>query len=405
MARRMRDRTRTAKATRVVEDLEAVIDSAASRIMLSNVTASWPIEPRHPEFRMSSMPICPILFPMERTHTKVSFRDSWYFSHGHTEHHLQQMAVANSVNQSMAFGDWECSRCKKLAKWQFKPSKPCSSCAKTKATIPAYWRYKELEVEVENVKGHIDMLLAVPDPKHDRHHPLNGGPEGYRFILLDWKSASLKSKLLKRMEAEEDKKKSKKNKKNNRKALMTGGSWSSSVSAEDNKASNANSEYPLPGNAVQVSGYVAALRLIYKLNVIGWSLSYTDRGGPATSRDDFHLSNRAWSEKDDIVWKKRFRDLNAAVPASRAIQAALRDGKAPKKRHVEVVVAKRPCRSISDFEGYMKAKFYYEDSQRCSNLDGPEGCACGSDAKVEEGLMASYRKMASTSAEALLDAD
>ena len=75
--------------------------------------------------------------------------------------------------------DWECKDCKHLHKFCVAPTK-CSKCRSKNI------RYRELTVEDGNVLGHVDTVIRIKVKKS------KGYPEGFAYLVLDYKTSSVK---------------------------------------------------------------------------------------------------------------------------------------------------------------------------------------------------------------------
>jgi hypothetical protein len=312
-------------ALRKTEDLILDVVEGSLRAL---ATASWiDLEPRRPEFRISSFPVCGLLFAMDPGNPVSYYVSDFYFRHGTTEHELIQRAMPNSVAKHLVWGHWKCGACDSdgrnvIHKFCTKPRKKCS-CGHRR------WLYEEVTVEYHGLKGHVDMILQVPmtqtEKPSKRPTTFKLGKAGYQYIVCDFKTTNLPS------------------------------------GKQDGRAF---SKYPVPTNVIQIGCYCAILTHM-GLNVVGNALAYCDRSGPVRSTRNYHTVVKAWAKQDTDAYLARiYKAILARKPMLKARDAA-RDGKPLKTETVAALVKHRPCRTVEDHNEWSKAQFHYEDTSEC----------------------------------------
>lgn len=302
------------------EDPLSVIETDVADSLLSLQNYTFSAEKRAREFRTSSLPFCPLLDFIKDPNIE-SYKKSHYTSTGTAIHEtIQSWSAIHPTVRKKMWGNWKCTGCRRVVEHQFVPSKICE-CEYTVSTTdfhrgwPKHWTYEEVDYNYHGLTGHIDMI-RFPTPTF--------------AYVKDYKTTELEIK---------------RNRYN----------W------KQDKVSN-------PAYVVQIRTYCTVLDLKYGLPIKGWTLSNVERGRPITSLKDFHPQLAVWSRKHSLRWDKY---LKSSIENNKLLgkleDQIEKENPKKAKRVLKEVIENRPCKSQSDYDTYMKYKFYGDTS--CNHCD------------------------------------
>lgn len=264
---------------------------------------------RKPEFRMSSLPYCPLRFlEKERSPHEEKYTSDFYFETGTAHHNLWQkwLAISRPLQPHM-WGDWRCRKCGHAGpRRSCHPTRGCRRCGGND------WGYVEIELNWDGLTGHVDTILRLRNKGKKGKHK-------HCYVVVDYKSSFM-------------------------------------------DVSTDRSKYPLPVNLEQIQGYCAALKESMGVNVEGWILAYIDRRRPLTSASALCIRTGVWTpahHKAKLASVARAKKAHASVLAYEA---------RPTPSGLKRVIACRPCTTRAEFTTRMEAAFTFEDSKKCPHL-------------------------------------
>lgn len=289
------------------------------------------------EFRVSSMPYCPVLDFLtvidpntphglqniesgDEPSVVADFSSDFYFSLGHGVHKvLQDWASRNPTLRGLVYGNWACvlSNCPQAKfnqlgerihhrlSMQYYPTDRCAGCTnKECGVLPRQWEYVEISFSFGDpvLSGHMDLLSFNPITSRFR----------------GWEAKSTNSQLWRRNSTE--------------------------------------AFFPSPAHIIQIEDYCTLLHLIYGIDVEAYTIVYLgrERAGMVKSfTRTFELPMR------DV----RQKQLEQAVKGRKAVVALLKSGKVTEARQwAEKVLATKPCVTRSEYSSYMHAAFFGTDA-------------------------------------------
>ncbi len=120
--------------------------------------------PRKPQFRVSSLPFCPILYAhgqFKAEPRRMTYKDQFYFDIGHALHRLWQRSMVQSpIYGERVYGRWKCARCQKPYSENLACFRPAST---PRCCNWSYWEYEELELEWGGLSGHPDLFVRYDE--------------------------------------------------------------------------------------------------------------------------------------------------------------------------------------------------------------------------------------------------
>lgn len=261
--------------------------------VLKEIFSSKRDVPVRNEFRISSMPLCSILYSLKSNLNteETRFQDHFYFSLGHNIHEAVQM-FASQTKDSKAWGNWKCYNCKTTYQHGFKP-KECVGCSSKDDMY-----YEEITLKYKSLTGHVDMINYSE----------------YGWSVFDYKTCSI--------------------------------DYITNIEK--------TVKLPHPKNVHQIETYCVLLWLIHKIWPSYYVLSYISRDQNQGSFVD-QTWNVNWLFKNCVVkWTKEkyFKRLNFINRALLSHNHYLNWIKTGSKYSLESMLDHRPCQSQKDYVSY-----------------------------------------------------
>jgi hypothetical protein len=294
--------------------------------------------PRKPEFRVSSLPYCPILESDKHfypTQDSMNYGFSFYVNIGTAVHSvLQQFLPASSKFGEHVFGSWHCANCSQTKIHTFRP--PNGSCTNN---LPHLWIYDEIEFKYKGLSGHLDMLSI--DPTKTKFG-------ASKKILKPWWVA-----------------------------------WEFKTTGSGSIKSGYN--LPVAKHPFQIRTYCYLLRVLYNIKVKQFVIVYISRDRPEyenTKRYSYAYTDEMYAQdkqriERDIIGNELLLKL---VKTRKKLNAV---------KLVKQIVAKRPCTSKREYFRNMKPSFYGKEN--CTYFDSGQ-CAKSNGDTMEKVLLKSWKE-------------
>ena len=299
---------------------------------------------RKPEFRVSSLPYCPLLHALDKVKyddkikkdvfEEVKHTDAFYFDQGHALHSLWQRSSAYSVPTEL-IGDWQCNhllcektkdnkviqeRCNRHLTFRSAKEMQTATCPHGKKDCTASQIYSELEFEWFGLTAHSDGLFREKISK-----------KKYNFHLVDWKTTSL-------------------------------------FLFDNQKRAISMGYYPSKKYLEQLESYCVLLEVKYKIKISTYTIAYISRdrsehkkGKPALKLFSYKFTDaiRATRLKKMEMHRSRYRVF-------------LRTMKNPTKKTIKKLYESRPCHTQAKYANNMAFKFF----DKCEFAGGNPHISC-----------------------------
>jgi hypothetical protein len=285
----------------------------------------YPAPARPPQFRVSSLPFCPLLFALDsKKHNpdkpdEVEFKSGFYFKQGHALHSLWQETSSHMVPEEI-IGDWQCNhilkqedkgdkqtitRCNRLLPFCSAKEMLKVKCPHGKKDCEASQIYAELEFEWCGLAGHSDLLLR--EKKTGRYH------------VVDWKTTGLflfdKPKI----------------------AMNMG-------------------YYPSKKYIEQIETYCVLLEWKFKIKIHSYTIAYISRDraqhDPKNKKPALHLFSYQFTKP---VRTHRIAKMKVYRSRFKIVQRVLDK---PNKVGIKKLYESRPCHTMAQYTANMKHGFF-----------------------------------------------
>ena len=269
--------------------------------MLLDMSQQKIVRNKPKDFRVSGMPICAIRHLLF-SKSSESFSMDFHTSIGTAVHETTQKWLALGGYKGRIFACWKALETGEVIG-------PCF-----KDEIPKSWNnytvvYEEITINYKCHSGHIDLVVELL-PGH--------------FVVIDFKTTDL--------------------------------------SGKKRKYPNWRNYYPASRSSImQISTYATLLRVIYKLNIVAWSLVYVDRGKVITTKDDFYKVTVRWTPRKH---KNMLKHINKACENNKTLvrlNNIIANNNSYSEEAVKLLkqlVINRPCTDEESYEEYMHYAFY-----------------------------------------------
>jgi len=283
----------------IASKLEQLIDT----FMLSVGEAKKP-STRTPEFRISSMPYCPIRRLLFNKPGNDSFSMNFYTSIGTAVHEtIQSWATISEEAREKIFSCWKIKETGEVVG-------PCFYKDIPKKYSNYTIEYEEITIKYRGLSGHVDLVLEILPNK---------------YMLIDFKTTNL-----------------------TRNKLREPYTW--------------RNKYPASTSSIiQISSYSSLLTKEFGLNIIGWCLIYVDRGDVISHNDSYHKVMKPWNKKKTKKFmkyidqacdnNKRFIKLNKLLDKSDRYSSKA-------DSLLKEIVKNRPCVDETTYDEFMGKGFY-----------------------------------------------
>lgn len=287
---------------------------------------------RKPEFRVSSLPYCPILFLdslarfYEEAATK-SYSMRFYTEIGTAVHEAFQ-EFGKPVHPKTFFGNWKCTRVlsKKIKddacieKKCAKVEKKITSFDKLKVKCPHgykdckdYFEYEEILFLWNGLSGHLDCLAKI---------------EG-EWWILDWKTTGPKL-----------------------------------FDVKERAGAIKRGYYPSAKYIEQIESYAVLLKLLYDIDIKYYAITYVSRNAPSDPKWKREGHYNFIVKMNPKRFKRRLAKLKRQAKAHEILTKLLRK---TTDKNLDAICEIKPCHSSEDFEKEMKPAFFGKEV--CPYLD------------------------------------
>ena len=291
--------------------LEAIVKAVQSTKMPTT---------KRSEFRVSSLPFCPLLAIIEHKDTKQKYEDydsNFYFSIGHALHFLFQKFARDAKNVTL-IGDWKCHKVLSTKYESNPPSESATRCThkyelcsfkrvqknhtcphKLSSCTPSNFEYEEITLLYDGISGHIDLIFKIDGKYH----------------LVDIKTTS------------------------------------TYLFDYSNRALESNN-YPNIKYWHQIETYSILIEKLKGVKIESYSVLYVARDRTSSRRKGHMLFVRKLTDK---MRKSRMHLLNSQIQWNKKAQTFI---KSPAKSKLDKIWKDRPCQTKQDYMNIMDAKFY-----------------------------------------------
>lgn len=253
-----------------------------------------------PDFRVSSLPVCPLRTFLFNDKTD-SYSMDFYTSIGTAVHETAQKWLSVGNFQNEIFSCWKVKETGEILG-------PCFKNEIPKKYDNYTIEYEEITIQYNGLSGHVDLVLEMFPGQ---------------YMVVDFKTTDLSSK--KRLP-----------------------SW--------------QKFYPASRSSIiQISTYSTLLRKLFKLNIVGWCLVYVDRGKVITKPDDYHKVMRPWTkQKHRAMLEKLDRacENDALFRRFHRIMQKSEDFNPKAVKLLKKMVVNRPCVDEESYNGWIDYKFW-----------------------------------------------
>lgn len=250
--------------------------------------------PRRRSLRVSSMPYCSLLDAMlPREPEQMDFSGACYTTMGTYVHENIQFFMSLGDFGQDVWGRWECTRCKRVTDYGFRPEPCCDNPMK----------YVEVEFRLGPLSGHLDLLVCYRSRAQRR---------AYEAAL-------------------------KKNKK-----AMPEGRWV----AYEFKTTGAKPQQPKRQHQVQIRTYCEMLKKCFGIFVSAYTIVYIGRENLARTTFGPYDDKKTSATTREWMWR-----------SIKGFKAATKARNVPTLANYMEVAEHRPCRSEKDFDDYMSRKY------------------------------------------------
>lgn len=307
------------------------IDKWLAKIQMAEVPN---LSPRRPEFRVSSLPYCPILYLEsllgwhEGGSTKT-YQMRFYTDIGTAVHSAFQ-EFAKVVHPKTFYGNWKCSR--QIAAKHDKNTEVVVKCNKIVRDITCFdklkvgkcphgfsdcksrFEYEEILFLWNGISGHMDCLIL-----------LDG-----KWWLLDWKTTS-------------------------------------NYIFNNTEEAIRKKYYPNEKYIEQIESYAVLLKMVYNIDISYYVISYIGREKPTDIKKMIESDYSFVFKMDKRKFKKRLRLLKQQTDNHKAVERLL---KKATTKDIDYLIENKPCHSKEDFKNGMKKGFFgSEQCEYCKNGD------------------------------------
>lgn len=267
------------------------------------------------EFRVSGLPFCP-LYQFMSNSGSASYTMEHYANIGTAMHEtLQQWISLNPKVRKRIWGNWKCTGCGTVKKFQFYPKSECD-CSVKFSTIdkqlrgrPKFWTYEEITVKWKNLSGHVDLIYFLNNSS---------------AIVLDFKTTALTEK-------------------------KTSWYW------DENRPGS-------PSNVAQIRSYATLLPITHDLPIVGWGLINVDRTKPVEDESSFSNIISEWGPNKQARWLKFLEKSSYNYELFKKLNKAVDKGETkPARRHLKECISNRPCTDKRSYSMYMDYKFFGQE--------------------------------------------